>query len=183
MVFSARSPLVALSPSLVAQGVVLRPEAPEDDPFLIALYRTTRERELDMVPDWSEEQKQAFVLFQFNAQRHHYRTVLEKVAFDVIERAGEPIGRLYSQELNTQLHIVDIALVPEVRGQGLGGAILESLGFHAAKAGKPVGIFVESYNPARHLYDRLGFQPIGEQDIYLEMERPVEVALARGAVA
>ncbi len=183
MLLSARSPLVVLAPSLVAQGIRLRAELPEDDPFLIALYRTTRESELDMLPDWSEEQKQAFVLFQFNAQRHHYRTVLENVAFDVIERHGEPIGRLYSQELRSQLHIVDIALSPEVRGQGLGGAILESLGFHAARAGKALGIFVESYNPARHLYDRLGFQSIGEQHIYVEMERPVEVALARGEVA
>lgn len=182
MLKAVRSPLVVLPASLVKQGMSLRPEVPADDPFLIALYRTTREHELDQVSDWDDAQKAAFIQMQFNAQRQHYRHALENVAFDVIERDGVPIGRLYTQERQTQLHLVDIALIPEVRGQGYGGKILETLGYHAAKVGKGIGIFVEVFNPARHLYDRLGFVPIGEEQIYLEMDRPVEVALARGPV-
>lgn len=177
-----RSSLVRIPEGLAAEGISLRPEQDSDLPFLLGLYHTTRAAELAQV-DWSDEQKQAFVQMQFNAQRHHYRTVLKNVGFDVIEQHGTPIGRLYSQELATQLHIVDIALVPDQRGRGLGGRLLAALGFYAAQAGKALGIFVEHQNPARHLYDRMGFEVIGDGGIYLEMERPFAVALALGPVS
>ena len=134
MLKAIRSPLVVLPASLVQQGLSLRPETPGDDAFLIALYRSTREHELDQVIDWDEPQKAAFIQMQFNAQRQHYRHALADVAFDVIERNGVPIGRLYTQERQTQLHLVDIALIPEVRGQGLGGKILAALGYQAARS-------------------------------------------------
>ncbi|MDE2595706.1 MAG: GNAT family N-acetyltransferase [Sphingomonadales bacterium] len=167
----ARSRLVRIPDPLARAGITLRPELPGDDAFLLALYRSTREHELAIVPDWDEGVKAAFIAQQFAAQRHHYRGTIENCAFDVIERNGTLIGRLYTQERQTQLHIVDIALVAGERGQGLGQALLEGLIAEAGRAGKAVGIFVEGFNPARRLYDRLGFQPIGEQGVYLEMER------------
>lgn len=176
-----RSSLVRVPESLARQGIALRPEQDSDAPFLLALYGSTREAELAQV-DWSEAQKQAFIQMQFGAQRQHYRNVLEDVGFDLILKDGVPKGRLYSQERVTQLHIVDIALMPDLRGQGVGGKLLEAIGYHAAQAGKAIGIFVEHQNPARHLYDRLGFEAIRDTGIYLEMERPAAVALAHGPI-
>lgn len=174
-----RSPLVQVPEELAAAGVRLRPEQPADDLFLIALYRTTREAELEQAAHWTEEQKHGFVLMQFNAQRHHYQNALKNVSFDVIERHGEPIGRLYTQELETGLHIVDIVLMPELRGAGLGTAILKRLAADAAAAGKVLNIFVEFYNPAKHLYERLGFVQVGEpQGFVIEMEIPLSAAQA-----
>lgn len=174
-----RSPLVRMPESLVRQGMTLRPEQDGDDPFLLALYRSTREAELAQI-DWDEAQKSAFVQMQFNAQRHHYRHALENVGFDVILENASPIGRLYTQERVTQLHIIDIAVMPAQRGRGIGGLMLQALGYNAALAGKALGIFVEHQNPARRLYDRLGFEMIQDAGIYIEMERPVAVALAQG---
>lgn len=175
-----RSALVRIPSDLAAKGIALRPEAPEDDPYLLALYRTTREAELDQVEDWSPEQKQAFVEMQFNAQRHHYRHALNNVAFDVIERGGTPIGRLYTQELQTTLHIIDILIDPADRGAGLGAALLQGLIDCAHAVGKVVSIHVEIYNPARRLYDRLGFVQVGEdKGIYIEMEVPLPAEQAR----
>jgi predicted GNAT family acetyltransferase len=172
LVFAARrSGLVSLPEGLLDQGLALRPEASADDAFLLGLYRTTRQAELDQL-GWGEEEQLAFVTHQFNAQRTHYRHSLENCAFDIIERQGQPIGRLYTQERVTQLHILDITLSPEVRGAGLGGAILTELHQRASAVGKGIGIFVEVYNPARHLYDRLGFVPVGAEHVYLEMEWP-----------
>lgn len=171
---AVRSALVRIPAELAAKGIALRPEAPDDDPFLLALYATTRQAELDQIEGWAEEQKQAFVVMQFNAQRQHYRHNLENIAFDVIEQDGVPIGRLYTQERQTTLHIVDILLDPAVRGAGLGAALLRGLAADAHAAGKVVTIFVESYNPARRLYDRLGFVQIGEvQGFHIEMELPL----------
>lgn len=174
MTTATRSALVRIPPELGAQGIGLRPETPADDPYLLALYATTRQAELDQVPDWPPEQKEAFVAMQFKAQRQHYRHTLANVAFDVIERAGVPIGRLYTQEGETMLHIVDILIDPAERGAGIGTALLECLAGEAMAAGKVLSIFVEAYNPAKRLYERLGFVQVGKpQGFYIEMEIPL----------
>lgn len=164
-------PVFQLPAALVAKGFALRPETDDDLPFLLRLYASTREQELASVP-WSPEQKQAFLTQQFQAQRHHYRTHIPLCRFEVLEHGGEAIGRLYLEPRQTQLHIVDIALLPDWRGRGIGTAILQALIDTAAETGRGVGIFVEKFNPALRLYRRLGFGEIQDTGIYLEMERP-----------
>jgi ribosomal protein S18 acetylase RimI-like enzyme len=180
VVTSAQAPLAfSLPAALVAQGYTLRRETDDDIPFVMRLYASTREEELKPVP-WSEEQKQAFLVSQFQAQRHHYRAYIPGCAFDVIEKNGAPVGRLYIEPRQTQLHIVDIALLPEHRGQGLGGAILEALQAAGRAQGKGVGIFVEKFNPALRLYRRLGFTQVADHKVYLEMEWLPDRARAAG---
>jgi ribosomal protein S18 acetylase RimI-like enzyme len=162
-------PAFALPAALLSQGLALRPETEADIPFLLRLYASTREEELAPVP-WSAEQKLLFLASQFQAQRQHYRTYFADCAFAVIERCGEPIGRLYLQARRTQLHIVDIALLPDWRRRGIGTAILEALQAAARAARKGVGIMVEKFNPALRLYRRLGFTAIADHEVYLEME-------------
>jgi GNAT superfamily N-acetyltransferase len=159
-----------LPAALSRDGFALRPEAEGDIPFLVELYASTREAELAAVP-WTPEQKRAFLLQQFEAQRRDYRTRLEGCVFDVIERGGEPIGRLYLHARGCALHVVDISLAPIWRGRGVGGAILEAVIASAHADGLAVGIFVEKYNPALSLYRRLGFVEIADHGVYLEMER------------
>jgi predicted GNAT family acetyltransferase len=169
-----RSALVRIPPELAARGFALRPEMERDEPFLQALYATTRQAELDQVAHWPEHEKHAFVAMQFRAQHAHYRHALPNVAFDVIEQDGAPIGRLYTREGETMLHIVDVLLDPAVRGGGIGTALLRGLAADVLAAGKVLSIFVEEYNPARHLYERLGFVQVGEQrGFHIEMEIPL----------
>ena len=66
------------------------------------------------------------------------------------------------------LLIVDIALLPEMRGTGLGTAILTDL---LAAETRPVQLQVERTNPARRLYERLGFALVEEQAIRVRMVR------------
>jgi len=163
------SPAFSLPAALSSQGYALRREREADIPFLMRLYASTREQELAPIP-WTAEQKQAFLASQFHAQRHHYYKYIADCAFDVIERDGAPVGRLYLEARRTQLHVVDIALMPESRRQGLGTAIMQALQAQAAAQGKGVGIFVEKFNPALRLYRRLGFAEVADREVYLEME-------------
>jgi len=157
-----------LPATLLAQGFATRPENDADTDFLMRLFASTREDELAPVP-WTAEQKAAFLAQQFQAQRRHYRTQLDNCAFDVIEHRGEPVGRLYLQTGESCLHLVDIALVPDMRGQGVGAAILEAVQVAASARGKGVSAFVEQANPARRLYRRLGFAEIADHGIHLEI--------------
>ncbi len=170
-------PAFVLPAALLSAGYALRRETDEDEPFLQRLYASTREDELKLVA-WSEQQKQAFLANQFRAQRHHYRTQLDGCIFAVLERNGVAIGRLYLQPRATQLYLVDIALVPACRGQGLGTSILRALQIAAAADGRGVGIMVEKFNPAMLLYRRLGFTDVTDHGVYREMEwRPESAQL------
>jgi ribosomal protein S18 acetylase RimI-like enzyme len=165
----AAPPAFRLPAPLLSQGYALRPETEDDLPFLMRLYASTREAEL-AVTGWSPEQKQAFVASQFAAQRHHYRTYIPACRFEVLERQGEPVGRLYLDRGETRFHIVDIALLPAWCGQGIGTAILRALMETAERDGRGLSIFVEKFNPALRLYRRLAFTAIRDTEMHLEME-------------
>jgi ribosomal protein S18 acetylase RimI-like enzyme len=68
------------------------------------------------------------------------------------------------------LRIVDIALLPEFRAQGLGSGLIEAVFAAARVTGSKVSIHVENFNPARRLYERLGFIEVGEHGVYRRME-------------
>lgn len=151
-------------------SVSLRPITPEDMAFLLRLYRSTREEELAMVVDWSEEQKDWFIRMQFDAQHAWYQEHYIGASFDVVLVDGEPAGRLYVHRREKEIRLVDISLLPEVRGRGLGTTLLRDLCTEAEMAGKPLTIHVEKYNPAMRLYQRLGFTCIDENGPYDLME-------------
>lgn len=151
-------------------GIAYRPETEDDLPFIAALYASTREDELAPL-GWPDRTRAAFLDQQHRAQHRHYRNVYPRAEWLIIEDGGVPVGRLYIEARGDSLHLIDIALVPERRGAGLGGAILTDLIDHAEALRKPVSLQVEAFNPARRLYDRLGFRAVGEHGPYLLMER------------
>lgn len=166
-------PQLALPPRAraAALGVSYRPMSEDDLPFLAALYRSTRESELDRTP-WTEAEKQAFIGMQFEAQHTHYQTHYPDALWLVIEREGTPVGRLYLERWDKEHRIIDIALIPQVRGRGTGQAILEDLIDEAASAGKSLSIHVEKENPAMRLYRRLGFQKLEDKGVYDLLAHP-----------
>lgn len=168
-------PVFSLPAALVSLGYALRPETADDIPFLMRLYASTREDELKLV-DWSAAQKRAFVASQFQAQRRHYRAYYDGCTFDLLQQRGVPAGRLYLDERPSRLHIIDISLLPEWRGRGVGTAILRAMQAAGLARGKGVGIMVEKFNPALQLYQRLGFADVADHGVYLEMEWPTALS-------
>jgi ribosomal protein S18 acetylase RimI-like enzyme len=67
---------------------------------------------------------------------------------------------------------VDIALLPEYRGMGIGTRLLRDLISESEESGKPLSIHVERFNPALRLYERLDFRTVEDKGVYLLMERP-----------
>jgi ribosomal protein S18 acetylase RimI-like enzyme len=141
----------------------------EDAPFLFRVYASTREEELRPVA-WTPAEKAAFLRQQFEAQHAFYQEQYADARFEVILRDGEPIGRLYVARWPDEIRIVDIALLPDHRGAGIGSRILRDLLAEAAAAGKPVRMHVERLNPAWRLYERLGFVPVEDKGVYVMLE-------------
>jgi ribosomal protein S18 acetylase RimI-like enzyme len=153
-------------------GLVLRLATNGDLPFLAEVYATTRREELAHVP-WPDEQKAAFLRWQFENQDRSYHQYYPQCEFLVIERSSGPsaeaIGRLYVDRWSDQIRLVDIALLPAYRGAGHGGALLQSILREGQASGKAVSIHVEANNRAMTLYRRLGFVPVDSNGVYLLM--------------
>lgn len=147
----------------------LRPITPEDRDLLVRIYASTRSEEMAVVP-WSDQEKDDFLRFQFDAQHKYYMEHFPRAAFDLILLDGDPIGRLYIDRRDDEIRLIDIALLPEHRGGGHGGAIMNNILAEGGQAGLLVRIHVEHNNPAMRLYRRLGFEKIEEQGVYHLME-------------
>jgi ribosomal protein S18 acetylase RimI-like enzyme len=152
-----------------AVNVELRPIRGRDQAFLYQVYAGTRAEEMALVP-WDEAEKAAFLRMQFEAQHKFYAEQFPDARFDVVLHRGRRIGRLYVDRRADEIRIIDIALLPECRGDGIGGAMMQALLDEAAAAGKPLRIHVEKNNRALRLYGRLGFSEIEDQGVYLLLE-------------
>jgi ribosomal protein S18 acetylase RimI-like enzyme len=120
---------------------------------------------------WDVQTINTFVQHQFELQSHHYQQRFPDGEFWLIERDGHPIGRLYLCWGETRVQLIDISLLPEVRGAGLGSALLTDVIARASARRLAVELHVEAHNPALRLYQRLGFSIIEDKGIYLEMQR------------
>lgn len=144
----------------------LRPITADDQEFLYRVYASTRQEEL-AATGWPEQQKEVFLRQQFNAQHQYYQQHYSHSSFDVIEVDKCPAGRLYLARWPEEFRIIDIALLPEFRGQGVGSGLLTRILTEARQARLPVTIHVERNNPALDLYQRLGFHLAEDKGVYL----------------
>ena len=110
----------------------LRPERSDDGDFRFALFCNSRLPEWDLI---DPAFKQQLMPQQFQAQTTGYAAQFPNARFDIIELAGEPIGRIVVDRPGTCLHIVDQAIVPHLRNRGIGTAIMRALMNEAAAAG------------------------------------------------
>lgn len=147
----------------------LRPAGPCDAELLYRIYASTREDELAVVP-WDAAQKEAFLRMQFDAQHRYYQANFPDASYDLIVSGDEVLGRLYVDRSETAWNVIDLALLPEHRGKGIGRQVLTDVLAEAAAAAKPVQMHVERSNPAQRLYDRLGFRQIDDKGVYLLLE-------------
>ncbi len=159
----------------ILKRYTLNTTAPEDAEFLYRVYASTREDEFSSM-GWDPSQQEQFLRFQFRIQDVQYRQNYPKASFYVICIEGEPSGRLYLDRGPAEYRVIDISLLPACRHRGIGTLILQGIIAEAEAAALPVKLSVVMDNPARHLYERLGFTVTGDNGVYLSMERP---ALAR----
>ncbi|MGE3268986.1 MAG: GNAT family N-acetyltransferase [Chloroflexota bacterium] len=149
--------------------VTLRQVTPADQPHLLKVYAGTREDELAMT-DWDAARKDSFVRQQFTAQDQYYRANYANASYDVVLADGRPAGRLYVARWPDEIRIMDIALLPKMRGKGVGSTVLRRLQAEARELGLPLRIHVERFNPALSLYMRLGFQLVEDRGVYLFLQ-------------
>jgi ribosomal protein S18 acetylase RimI-like enzyme len=145
--------------------VALRTATDADRPFLEALYAEARADELAFTT-LDDAAKAALCKQQFEAQDRSYRQQFPDAAFDVVLVDGEAKGRLIVDRSDVW-HVVDIVLSASGRGAGVGTALLRALTEEAKRAGCDVTLTAATSNPARRLYERLGFVAVSSDDVYV----------------
>ena len=124
---------------------------------------------MSLIP-WDESQKQAFLRQQCAAQLQHYRRYYADASFEIILLNGDRAGRIYVHRTESEICLIDISLLREFRGHGIGTQLTRRLFAEAEASEKKVSLHVEAMNPARRLYERLGFRVVEDKGIYLYME-------------
>jgi ribosomal protein S18 acetylase RimI-like enzyme len=162
-------PKSELQPDAISESLRCRPQFPEDEAFLREVYGTTRKEELDLT-DWSSEQRKVFLDSQFRAMRQAYTSQFRQGEFLVIIMGEQPIGLMVVNRAQTELRLVDIALLPEFRGRGIGSFYLKKLASEAALAQKPLRLHVFKGSRPWRLYERLGFVKIEDHGLYEHLE-------------
>ncbi|MFN0112652.1 MAG: GNAT family N-acetyltransferase [Blastocatellia bacterium] len=146
-------------------NIKLRPAVAEDEDFLVAVYGSTREQELAMVP-WTAEQKEAFVRSQLTAQLRHYQTEYPNAEYSIILFEDQPVGRLYVDRRATEVRIMDITLLPAFRGKGISSPLIRRLKDEASAVAKELSINLDklSLSQSHLVFERLGFKAVDPVD-------------------
>jgi GNAT superfamily N-acetyltransferase len=151
-------------------NVSLRPVTDADQEFLVGVYASTRAAELAQV-DWDESEKDAFIRWQYAMQKQEYEARYPNARYDLILVDDQPAGRIWVGTDDTQIRLLDIALLTEFQNRGVGAYLLRQLIDEAKRARKPLRHMVFMLNEnANRFYERLGFVTIEDVGGYKHME-------------
>ena len=129
-----------------------RVATPADLPFLLALRSESMGPHLSAAGiDRSDDAQLARVLHCFDCAQ-------------IVLGDGKPVGLLKLQRDPGEWRVLQVQLAETVRGQGLGRRLLEEVLSDAKQAGAKVTLTVLKANPAKGLYERLGFSVVGEDE-------------------
>jgi ribosomal protein S18 acetylase RimI-like enzyme len=153
------------------ERVELRPAAEADYEELVRVYASTRAAELAQVTWWDDAQKLDFCRSQYGAQKAEYEARFPDAEYDVILLGGRTAGRIWVGRAEDEIRLLDIALLPEAQGRGVGAALLRALIEEARASGKRLRHMVFMLNAdALRFYERLGFRVFEEFNGYQHME-------------
>jgi GNAT superfamily N-acetyltransferase len=146
-----------------------RPLTLDDEPFINRLIEEVAADELG-ARLWPDAVRVSLLDIQYRARRRGFHDALPDATEQIIQRDGEAAGRLVTARDAESIRVVDSALLPQARGQGLGTACIRDLQAEAERTGHPLRLSVVRMNAAARLYERLGFRVTGGDQIRYAME-------------
>lgn len=155
------------------QAVVLRPVTDTGAHALTEVFRQVHGEQF-VSAGVPEPVVASLLELQFRAQQTQYRASHPQAGDHLIEVDGRTVGRCYVERTGTVFRVLDIAVVPDRRRQGIAGTVLADLLREASEHAACVHLNVWTDNePARRLYAHLGFRLRAEwPDGSLELCRP-----------
>ena len=139
--------------------ISFRHAAEDDVDFLYAMHVVTMKEYVDQTWGWDD----AFQESVF--QKNYVPAEIRVVTFE-----GKDVGMISLEEREEDIFLRAIEILPSHQGQGIGTSIVQQIITDAASKQKPVLLYVLKVNPAKGLYERLGFSVIEETDTHFIMK-------------
>lgn len=140
--------------------VTLRPADDSDLPFLLELRLLTMDHHFTAAGmHRSQEEHMQRVLYRFDCA-------------SIIVADGDASGLLKLDRHGRDWHLLQMQVLPELQGRGIGTHLLGEIIGQARNADASLRLGVLNVNPARRLYERLGFLEIEETSDSVKMRLP-----------
>jgi len=152
------------------QPITLDPvrEGHEDQAFQYEVYASTRLEEMELM-GWNDAQQDAFLQMQFMMQQRSYAARYPNESYQIILYGGVKAGHLLVVREDKAIRLVDVAILPQFRNNGIGTLVINNLLQEALATGRSTMLHVMRSNRAIRLYERLGFLKTAENEMYIEM--------------
>jgi ribosomal protein S18 acetylase RimI-like enzyme len=105
-------------------------------------------------------------------QRQRFNDVTKVEDHFLLELSGQTVGCLCFKESATEVRLVRLFITPPYQNRGLGTQVMREIMLLGDRQSLPIQLRVLRVNPARRLYERLGFSVVGEDDTHYTMRRP-----------
>lgn len=137
----------------------LRPADTSDFEWLLALDRTSMRPHVERLHlRWDDADHRARFTQAFASR-----------SMTVVEVEDEPVGMISVAEDEDPIVLHDVQLVPHWQGRGLGTRLVHDVLLDARARQRAVELRVVRSNPARALYERLGFGVVTQTDEHVRM--------------
>jgi ribosomal protein S18 acetylase RimI-like enzyme len=141
------------------QSLQLRAATPEDAEFLYQLLRATMREYVEQTWSWDEKW-----------QRAHFQENFDPAKNQIVVLDDRDVGVIASERREGDVLLGSIYILPEYQRHGIGTLLIKSVLDGAFQEGLPVRLRVLKVNPARRLYERLGFTVVEEADTHYVMK-------------
>jgi ribosomal protein S18 acetylase RimI-like enzyme len=143
----------------MTETVTLRPATADDYDFLYQVHCAALRPYIERTWGWDE-----------SWQARYFQERFDPAKRQVIRCADVDVGVWSVEERAEGLSLALIAILPRYQRRGIGSALMCRLLDEAEERGVPVTLQVLKVNPARALYERLGFVVTDETDTHYVMK-------------
>jgi GNAT superfamily N-acetyltransferase len=140
------------------EPIDLRPATPDDYDFVFSVHCTAMRPYVEPIYGWDEDWQSCHIREQFDPDKRQ-----------IIRYGGADVGYISVEEQQSCHLLQMIAILPEYQGRGIGATLIRRLQRRARLKGVPLMLQVLKGNPARRLYERLGFKVFDATDTHHQL--------------
>jgi GNAT superfamily N-acetyltransferase len=143
------------------EKVSLRAATAEDSGFAFKVKKAALGQYVRDIHGWDEDE-----------QRRLHRRRFDPAATRIVMLHGRDIGLVAIRERADCIRLLQLFLLPEAQGEGIGSHVLTQVLREADRVHRPAVLRVLKSNPrAKAFFERHGFTLVGETETHYNMER------------
>jgi ribosomal protein S18 acetylase RimI-like enzyme len=130
-------------------------------------FRNVKENDFNWLYDLRSQTMKKYIIDsgdQFNSETQSNRIMKEYESIKIIRSDNKDIGMFKVKRNSDNWDIIQIQLLPDYQHMGIGTKLIQKLQREALQQGVPIFLSVLKVNPAKQLYERLGFEVVQEKE-------------------